>query len=40
MIKRETQGWKIPLISAGYLFALAWLAAFATYQIAVLLGAG
>ena len=40
VIKRETQGWKIPLISAGYLFALAWLAAFATYQIALMLGAG
>lgn len=40
VIRRETQGWKIPLAAAGYLFALAWLAAFATYQIAVMLGAG
>jgi ferrous iron transport protein B len=40
VIKRETQGWRIPLLAAGYLFALAWLAAFATYQVAVMLGAG
>src|SRR5690606_17337983 len=25
VIRRETQGWKIPLAAAGYLFALAWL---------------
>jgi ferrous iron transport protein B len=40
VIKRETQGWKVPLAAASYLFVLAWLAAFATYQIARLLGAG
>lgn len=40
VVKRETQGWRYPLLMAAYLFALAWLAAFATYQIAVLLGAG
>lgn len=40
VIRRETMGWKVPLLAAGYLFALAWLAAFATYQIAVMLGAG
>lgn len=40
VIKRETQGWKVPLAAAGYLFVLAWLAAFATYQVAVRLGAG
>ncbi|MCB1587426.1 MAG: ferrous iron transporter B, partial [Xanthomonadales bacterium] len=40
VVRRETQSWRYPLLMAGYLFALAWLAAFATYQIAVLLGAG
>lgn len=39
-IKRETNSWKIMLGSAGYLFALAYLASFATYQVAVALGAG
>ena len=32
-MKRESGGWKIPLISVAYLFALAYLAAFATYRI-------
>jgi ferrous iron transport protein B len=40
VVKRETQGWRYPLLMAGYLFALAWLAAFATYRIALALGAG
>ncbi len=40
VIKRETQSWRYPLLAAGYLFGLAWLAAFFTYQIAVALGAG
>lgn len=40
VVRRETLGWRYPLLMAGYLFALAWLAAFATYQIAVALGAG
>ncbi|MDR2925162.1 MAG: ferrous iron transport protein B [Azoarcus sp.] len=39
-VKRETGGWKVPLIMAGYLFGLAYLAAFLTYRLAVLLGAG
>jgi len=39
-IRRETGSWKQVAISAGYLFALAYLASFATYQIAVALGAG
>ncbi len=37
-IKRETGGWKMPLIAAGYLFALAYAASFATYRIALWLG--
>jgi ferrous iron transport protein B len=39
-VKRETGGWKWPLVMAGYLFALAYLAAFITYRIALALGAG
>ena len=39
-IKRETGSWKQMAISAGYLFALAYLASLVTYQVAVLLGAG
>ncbi|MFT4257568.1 MAG: ferrous iron transporter B [Pseudoxanthomonas sp.] len=39
-IKRETNSWKQMAGAALYLFALAWVASFATYQIAVLLGLG
>ncbi|SFK70476.1 ferrous iron transport protein B [Lysobacter sp. cf310] len=39
-IRRETNSWKQVAISAGYLFALAYLASFVTYQVAVALGAG
>lgn len=39
-IKRETNSWKQVGISAGYLFALAYLASMLAYQIAVALGAG
>lgn len=35
VVKRETNSWRYPLIMAGYLFALAYLAAFATYRIAL-----
>jgi len=34
VVKRETNSWRYPLIMAGYLFALAYLAAFLTYRIA------
>ncbi len=34
VIKRETNSWKQVFISTGYLFALAYFASFATYQIA------
>lgn len=40
MVKRETNGWRYPLLMAGYLFALAYLASFVTYRIAVALGWG
>ncbi|QOK98906.1 ferrous iron transport protein B (plasmid) [Ralstonia pseudosolanacearum] len=33
-IRRETNSWKVMAATAGYLFVLAYLAAFATYQIA------
>ena len=33
VVKRETNSWKYPLIMAGYLFALAYLAAFITYRV-------
>ena len=39
-VKRETGGWKIPLIMLSYLFVLAYLASFVTYQIALLFGWG
>jgi ferrous iron transport protein B len=32
VVKRETNSWRYPLIMAGYLFALAYLAAFITYR--------
>ncbi|MDN5538273.1 ferrous iron transporter B [Comamonas sp.] len=40
MVKRETNGWRYPLLMTGYLFALAYLASFVTYRIAVALGWG
>ena len=39
-IKRETGGWKMPLIAATYLFALAYAAAWVTYRVALSLGWG
>lgn len=39
-IKRETGGWKMPLIALTYLFALAYMAAFVTYRVAVWAGLG
>jgi ferrous iron transport protein B len=39
-VRRETGGWKVPALLAGYLFVLAYGAAFATYRIALALGAG
>jgi ferrous iron transport protein B len=38
-VKRETGGWTMPLIMAGYLFALAYAASFVTYRLALWLGA-
>ncbi|WP_153110235.1 ferrous iron transporter B [Propionivibrio limicola] len=39
-IKRETGGWRMPIITAVYLFGLAYLAAFLTYRTALWFGLG
>ena len=39
-VKRETGGWNMPLVMAGYLFALAYLASFVTYRVALAAGFG
>jgi len=36
-IKRETGGWKMPLIAAGYMFVLAYAAAWIAYRVTTLL---
>jgi Fe2+ transport system protein B len=36
VIRRETNSWRVVALSAGYLFALAYLAAFLTYRLALL----
>jgi ferrous iron transport protein B len=40
VIRRETGGWRFMAITFAYMLALAYFAAFATYRIAVALGAG
>ena len=37
-VKRETGGWMIPIVMLSYLFGLAYIAAFITYRVALLLG--
>ncbi|MGA1240972.1 MAG: ferrous iron transporter B, partial [Ilumatobacteraceae bacterium] len=37
VVKRETGGWRHPLLMAAYLFALAYLAAFLTYRLSLML---
>lgn len=39
-VKRETGGWKIPIIMLSYLFGLAYLASFITYTVSIYLGLG
>ncbi len=39
-VKRETGGWAMPLLMAGYLFALAYAASFITYRVALMWGGG
>ncbi|MBN8510151.1 MAG: ferrous iron transporter B [Burkholderiales bacterium] len=38
--RRETNSWRWPALMAGYLFALAYAAAFVTYRVGVALGGG
>jgi ferrous iron transport protein B len=38
VVRRETNSWRYPLLMAGYLFGLAYLAAFVTYRVASALG--
>ena len=40
VVKRETGGWRYPLVMAGYLFALAYVAAGITFHVARAFGAG
>ncbi len=37
-VRRETRSWRYPLIMAGYLFALAYLASFLTYRLTLWAG--
>ncbi|WP_287951698.1 ferrous iron transport protein B [Diaphorobacter sp.] len=39
-VRRETNGWRWPLVMTGYLFALAYAASFITYRVALELGGG
>ena len=39
-VKRETGGWRMPIVMTVYLFGLAYLAAFVTYRVAVGFGLG
>jgi ferrous iron transport protein B len=40
VVKRETNSWRYPVYMAAYLFALAYLGAWVTYRVALLLGGG
>jgi ferrous iron transport protein B len=40
VVKRETNSWRWPLVMAGYMTGLAYLASFVVYRVAVALGAG
>jgi ferrous iron transport protein B len=40
VVKRETNSWRYPLLMAGYLFGLAYVASFITYRVALSLGGG
>ncbi|HEY9063923.1 MAG TPA: ferrous iron transporter B [Burkholderiaceae bacterium] len=39
VVRRETNSWRYPVLMASYLFVLAYLAAFVTYRVALMLGA-
>ncbi len=38
VVKRETNSWRYPLIMLGYLFALAYVAAFLVYRVTLWIG--
>jgi ferrous iron transport protein B len=38
VVKRETNSWRYPLAMAGYMLALAYLAALLTYHVSLALG--
>jgi len=38
VVKRETNSWRYPLLMAAYMFALAYVASFLTYRIALAMG--
>jgi ferrous iron transport protein B len=40
VVKRETNSWRYPALMAGYMFALAYVAAFVTYRVTLALGGG
>lgn len=39
-VRRETNGWRYPLLMTAYLFALSYIACYVTYHVALALGAG
>ena len=39
-VKRETGGWKVPVVMLSYLFGLAYIASFITYRVAIYFGLG
>jgi ferrous iron transport protein B len=39
-VRRETNSWRYPLGMAAYLFAMAYVASFITYRVALALGGG
>jgi ferrous iron transport protein B len=40
VVKRETNSWRYPVLMAVYLFVLAYVAAWITYRVALIFGAG
>jgi ferrous iron transport protein B len=40
VVRRETNSWRYPLLMATYLFALAYVASFVTYRVALAFGGG
>ena len=40
VVRRETNSWRYPLLMATYLFALAYVASFITYRVALAFGGG